>query len=64
VNSWVPRVDSKNVCQDIVEEPATAQAEEETAHGLRARDVGAPATLRSFADTDRKGRNDSKPEYP
>jgi hypothetical protein len=54
-------MDSKNECQDIVEELATAQAEEETAHGLRARDVRAPATLRGFAHTNQKGRNDGKP---
>jgi hypothetical protein len=34
-----------------VEEPATAQVKEETTHNWRARDVGAPATLRSFART-------------
>jgi hypothetical protein len=35
-------------------EPATAQTKEEAAYSLRARDVGAPATLRSFARTHRK----------
>jgi hypothetical protein len=34
-----------------MKELATAQAKEETAHGLRATDVGAPATLGSFACT-------------
>jgi hypothetical protein len=33
------RQDSKNECQDIVEEPTTAQAKEETAHSWSAGDV-------------------------
>jgi hypothetical protein len=37
-----------------VEEPPTAQEEEETAHSLRARGVGAPATLGNFATLPRK----------
>jgi hypothetical protein len=36
---------SRNECQDIVEEPATAQAKEETTSRLRVRDVGASTTL-------------------
>jgi hypothetical protein len=37
-----------------VEKPATAQEKEETAHSLRAREIGALATLRNFARTVRK----------
>jgi hypothetical protein len=37
-----------------VEGSAPSETKEETAHRLRARDVGAPATLGSFAFTDRK----------
>jgi hypothetical protein len=44
----------KNEFQNIVKEPATAQMKEETAHSSRARDVGASATLRSFACTEKK----------
>jgi hypothetical protein len=40
-----------------VEELATAQAKEPAPHSCRARDVGAPATLGSFACNDRKRRN-------
>lgn len=40
--------DSKNGGQDLVEEPATTQVKEQTAHSLRAQGVGAPATLRNF----------------
>jgi hypothetical protein len=54
VNSWVFHQDSKNECQDIVEELATTKTEEETASSLRARDVEASATLGSFAHTDQK----------
>jgi hypothetical protein len=43
-----------------MEEPATAQAVEETAHSWSARDVEASATLGSFARTDHEGRNDGK----
>jgi hypothetical protein len=43
-NSQVFCQDSKNECQNIVEEPAITQTKEETAHSLRARD-GASATL-------------------
>jgi hypothetical protein len=52
---------SKNVCQDIVEEPTTAQAKEGTTHNWRARDVGASDTLGNFARTARKRRNGDKP---
>jgi hypothetical protein len=38
-----------------VEEPATIQAKEETAHNLRAREVGAPTTLGTLARSPRKG---------
>jgi hypothetical protein len=60
-NSRVFCQDSKNECQNIVEEPATAQTKEETTHSLRARGVGAPTTLGSFAPTNRK-RNDGEPK--
>jgi hypothetical protein len=43
--------DFKNHCQDIIEELAPTQMEEDIASSLRARDVGALATLRSFACT-------------
>jgi hypothetical protein len=43
---------SKNECQDTVEEPATAKAKEETTSCLRTRDVGALTTLRSMTCTD------------
>jgi hypothetical protein len=46
----------KNECQDIVEELATARVKEETTHSWNVRDVGAGATLGSFACTDRKIR--------
>jgi hypothetical protein len=52
VNIRVFCQDSKNEYQNIVEEPATTKTKEETAHTLRAKDVGAPATLRSFVRTD------------
>jgi hypothetical protein len=51
----------KNLLQDIVEEPTTAQMEEETAHNLRAIDVGILAILQKFVCTDGKGRNYGKP---
>jgi hypothetical protein len=44
----------KNKLQDIVEEPATIQVKEETAHSLRASDVGALVTVGSSARTDQK----------
>jgi hypothetical protein len=44
-----------------VEEPATAETKEETAHSLRARDVEVPATVRSIAHTDQKRRNGGMP---
>jgi hypothetical protein len=44
-----------------VRKAPAAQLEEDTAHSLRTRNVGAPVTLGSFARTDQKGRNDSKP---
>jgi hypothetical protein len=53
-NSQVFCQDSKNKCQNIVEEPATAQTKEEIEHNLRAMDVGALITLGTFAHTDRK----------
>jgi hypothetical protein len=46
----------------MVEEPATAQAKEETSHSWNALDAGAPATLGSFARTERKRRSGGKPE--
>jgi hypothetical protein len=45
---------SKNECHDIMEELASTQMEEETTSSLRTRDVGALATLRSFARTIKK----------
>jgi hypothetical protein len=39
---------------DIMEEPATAQAKEETAHNLKAREVKAPTTLGTFARSPQK----------
>jgi hypothetical protein len=47
----------KNECQDTVVEPATTQVKEETAHSLRARVVGAPATLGGFVRTERERIN-------
>jgi hypothetical protein len=44
-SSRVFRQDSKYESQDIVEEPGTAQAKEVTTRSLRARVVGAPASL-------------------
>jgi hypothetical protein len=61
LKSRVFREDSKDECQYMWGEPATAQAKEETAHSLRARDVGAPVILGSFARTDRKRRNGGNP---
>jgi hypothetical protein len=52
----------ENECQDLVEEPATAETKGETAHSLRAGDVGAPSTPRSVVPTDQKRRNGSTPE--
>jgi hypothetical protein len=53
-----PKVNSRNFCQtsedecqDVMEESATTKIEQETASNIRARDVGAPATLGSFART-------------
>jgi hypothetical protein len=40
---------AENECKDIVEELATAQAKEETAQSIRARAIGAPTTLGTFA---------------
>jgi hypothetical protein len=48
-SSRVFREDSKNECYNILEESATTQMEEETTSSLRARDVGALTTLRTFA---------------
>jgi hypothetical protein len=50
-SSQVSHRAAENECKDIVEEPATAQAKEETAHSLRAREVGAPTTQRTFASS-------------
>jgi hypothetical protein len=52
----------KSECQDIVEQPVTSHAKEETAHSLRARDVGEPTNLGNFVRTERKRRNGGKPE--
>jgi hypothetical protein len=51
----------ENECQDLVEGPATAEVKEETAHSLRAGDVGAPATPRCVVPTDQKRRNGGTP---
>jgi hypothetical protein len=48
VSSRVFHQAAEDECKDIVEEPATAQANEETAHSLRAREVGALTTLVTF----------------
>jgi hypothetical protein len=53
-NSRVFCQDSKNECQNIVEEGATAQTKEKTANSLRIGDVGALTILGSFACTERK----------
>jgi hypothetical protein len=53
--------DTGNEYYDIAEEPATTQVKEETTRSLRARDVQAPATLRTFTHTERKRRNGSRP---
>jgi hypothetical protein len=53
--------DFKNECQDIVKELATTQVKEETIHSWNVRDVGAVATLGSFAHSDRKRRNGGMP---
>jgi hypothetical protein len=53
-NGWVFCQDSKNECQNILEEPATTQTKEEIAHSLGAMYVGALTTLRTFACTDQK----------
>jgi hypothetical protein len=42
------------VCQDIVEEPTTAQAKEEVNHSWRARDAGASDTLGNLPAPPRK----------
>jgi hypothetical protein len=47
--------DSKNEYQDLMEEPFTAQAKEETAQSPRAGDVGAPATLGNVTPHIKKG---------
>jgi hypothetical protein len=39
-----------------LEEPATTQVKEETAHNLRAREVGAPTTLGTLACSPRERR--------
>jgi hypothetical protein len=44
VSSWVFHQDLKNECWGIVEEPATAQANEDTTSSLKARDVGTRST--------------------
>jgi hypothetical protein len=46
--------DSENECQDIVEGLASSETKDETAHRVRAGDVGALATLGSFVPTDWK----------
>jgi hypothetical protein len=68
-NSRIFCQDSKNECRNIVKESATAQTKEETAHSLRARDVGALANLGSVARKDWKRRNGGsvwaiRDEYP
>jgi hypothetical protein len=39
----------ENGRKDIVEQPATDETKQETAHSLRARDVGASTTVGTFA---------------
>jgi hypothetical protein len=55
VSSRVFHWAAENECKDIVDEPATAQAKEETAHSLTAREVGALTTLKTFASSPWKG---------
>jgi hypothetical protein len=52
--AWFSVRIKKNESQDIVEEPAATKEEEQTAHSLRVRDVGAPTTLGTFTCTDQK----------
>jgi hypothetical protein len=54
VNSRIFHHDSKNEGLDIVYGLAPSEKEKETAYRVRARDVGAPATLGSIASNDWK----------
>jgi hypothetical protein len=49
--------------KDIVEEPATAQAKEETTYSLRAREVEARTTLGTFARSPRKEGGETGHRY-
>jgi hypothetical protein len=60
-NSRVFRQDSEIECQDIMEEPSTARAKEETAHSLRARGGGALTTLGTFVSALGEEDDDGKP---
>jgi hypothetical protein len=61
--------DLENKCQNIVEEPAPSETKRETAHGVRAMDVGALIILGTFAwtrpeedDGDKPGTTGTLPE--
>jgi uncharacterized cupin superfamily protein len=45
---------AENECQDILEGSAPSETKEESAHRVRAGDVGATTTLGSFACTEQK----------
>jgi hypothetical protein len=51
----------KNECQEIMEESAPTQTKEKATSSLRARDVGATATRRSFVHTVRNADDDGTP---
>jgi hypothetical protein len=52
VNSWIFRQDSKNECQDFVEELAPSETRKEATSSLRVGDAGALTILGTFARTD------------
>jgi hypothetical protein len=56
VSNLVFRQAEENECQDIVDEPAIVKMKEETTSTLRVREVGTPATLGTFAHTERKSK--------
>jgi hypothetical protein len=56
MNSQIFHQDLQNEGLGIVEGSVPPEMEKETAHKIRAGDVGAPATLGSIAPTDWKNR--------
>jgi hypothetical protein len=46
--------DTKNECQNIVEEPVTSEMEKETTYGVSAMDVGALPILGTFTRKERR----------